>query len=95
MEAEVYRLQGELLLRQADPDVPRVVACFQDALDIARSQGAKSLELRAAISLSPLYLQQGKRRKAHELLTPVYKWFTEGFGTANLMNTSELLAQLA
>src|SRR5262249_18454158 len=70
--AEVHRLQGEFLLRQAVPDVPQAEACFQQALTIARCQQAKSWELRAATSLSRLWQQQGKPAEAYELLAPIY-----------------------
>ena len=66
--AEAYRLQGTLLLRQATPDAAQAEACFQQALAIARRQQAKSWELRAAMSLSRLWQQQGKRDAAHQLL---------------------------
>ena len=69
-EAEVYRLKGELLLRQAVPDAPQAEACFQQALAVARRQQAKSWELRAALSLSRLWQQQGKRAEAREVLAP-------------------------
>ena len=59
-------------------------ACFQQALDVARHQQARSWELRAAMSLSRLWQRQGKRAAAHELLAPIYGWFTEGFDTADL-----------
>ena len=75
--AEAYRLQGELLLRQAIPDAAQAEACFQQALAIARRQQAKSWELRAAMSLSRLWQQQGNAPTARELLAPVYGWFTE------------------
>ena len=67
-EAEVYRLQGELLSNSRIPDVPQAEACFQQALDVARRQQAKALELRAALSLSRLWQQQGKRDAARQLL---------------------------
>jgi predicted ATPase len=69
-------------------------ACFQQALEIARRQQAKSLELRAATSLSRLWQQQGKRAEARELLAPVYGWFTEGFDTADLQEAKALLDEL-
>ena len=69
-------------------------ACFRRALDVARHQQAKSLELRAAMSLARLWQQQGKRDKAYELLAPVYGWFTEGFDTADLQEAEELLEEL-
>ena len=62
---------------------------------MARSQQAKSLELRAATSLSHLWLQQGKRAEARELLAPIYGWFTEGFDTADLQEAKALLEELA
>jgi predicted ATPase len=92
--AEAYRLQGALLLRQAVPDAAQAEACFQQALAIARRQQAKSWELRAAISLSRLWQQQGKRAEARELLAPIYGWFTEGFDTADLQEAKALLEEL-
>jgi predicted ATPase len=94
-EAEVYRLKGELLLRQAVPDSPQAETCFQQALAIARRQQAKSWERRAAISLSRLWQQQGKREAARELLAPIYGWFTEGFDTADLQEAKALLEEFA
>ena len=93
--AEAYRLQGELLQRQDVPDAAQAEACFQQALAIARRQQAKSWELRAATSLARLYQHQGKRAEAHELLAPVYGWFTEGFDTADLQDAKALLEELA
>jgi predicted ATPase len=93
--AEAYRLQGALLLRQTVPDANQAEACFQQALAIARRQQAKSWELRAAMSLSRLWQQQGKKAKAHELLAPIYGWFTEGFDTADLQEAKALLEELA
>jgi predicted ATPase len=92
---ELYRLKGELLLQQVVPDEHQAEACFQQALDIARRQQAKSLELRAAISLSQLWQQQGKRAEAYELLAPIYYWFTEGFDTPDLQDAKALLDELA
>jgi predicted ATPase len=93
--AEVYRIQGELLLRQAVPDVPQAEACFQQALAIARRQHAKSWELRAALSLARLWQRQGKRAEAYEILAPIYGWFTEGFDTADLQEAKALLTACA
>jgi predicted ATPase len=90
-EAEVYRLKGELLLACAAESHPDAEACFQQALDVARKQQAKSLELRSAMSLSRLWQQQGKRQEAHDLLAPVYNWFAEGFDTADLQEAKALL----
>ena len=91
---ELYRLQGELLLRQAIPDAPQAEASFQQAFAMARRQQAKSLELRAAMSLARLWQRQGKRAEAHELLAPTYGWFTEGFDTPDLKEAKELLDDL-
>jgi predicted ATPase len=94
-EAELYRLKGALLLGQTVPDAFQAEACFQRGLAISRHQQAKSLELRAATSLSRLWQQQGKRDAAHELLAEVYGWFTEGFDTADLQEAKALLAALS
>jgi predicted ATPase len=83
-EAELYRLKGELLLRLPLPDIPQATACLHQALDVARRQQARALELRAALSLSRLWQQQGQRDQARQLLTEVYGWFTEGFETPDL-----------
>jgi predicted ATPase len=93
-EPELYRLKGALLQQSAD-NHREAQACFQDALERARAQQAKSLELRAAISLSRLWQQHGKRQEAYDLLAPVYHWFTEGFDTADLKDAKALLDALA
>ena len=93
-EAEVQRLTEELLLRQAVPDEEQAATCFQQALDVARRQQAKSLELRAATSRARLWQRQGKRTEARELLAEVYGWFTEGFDTADLQEAKVLLEEL-
>jgi predicted ATPase len=89
--AEVYRLQGVLLLRQSNPEAPEAEACFHQALAVAHRQQAKSLELRAAMSLTHLWQQQGKRAAAYDVLAPVYGWFTEGFDTVDLQAAQALL----
>jgi predicted ATPase len=94
-EAEVHRLRGVLLLRQPGPQQEEAEACFQRALGVARRQEAKSLELRAAMSLSRLWQRQGKRAAAYDLLAPIYAWFTEGFDTADLQEAKALLEELA
>jgi predicted ATPase len=94
-EAEIHRLRGVLLLRQPVSPQAEAEACFQQALTVARHQQAKSLELRAAMSLARLWQQQGKRVEAYELLAPVYGWFTEGFDTADLQEAKTLLDALA
>ena len=96
--AELHRLQGELLLHAEDPGRRAELTAeewFQQALDMARSQQAKVLELRAAMSLSRLWQQQGKRHAAHDLLAEIYAWFTEGFDTADLQDARTLLEALA
>jgi len=94
-EANLHWRKGELLLAQLPGSAPEAETWFQQALDVARRQEAKSLELRAAMSLARLWQQQGKRQKAHDLLAPVYNWFTEGFDTADLQEAKALLEALA
>jgi predicted ATPase len=94
-EAELYRLRGELRLKQDVPAEPEAERCLRQAVDVARQQQAKSLKLRAAISLSRLWQQQDKRKEAHDLLAPIYGWFTEGFDTADLQEAKALLETLA
>jgi predicted ATPase len=94
-EAEIYRLRGVLLLRQPGMQQAEAEAWSQRALDVARRQEAKALELRAAMSLSWLWQQQGKRQEAYDLLAPIYHWFTEGFDTADLQDARALLAELS
>jgi predicted ATPase len=92
-EAELYRLQGELLLARSAAQYTEAEACFQQALDVAHRQQAKSWELRAAMSLARLWQRQGKRAEAHALLAPIYGWFTEGFDTADLQEARALLVE--
>ena len=101
-EAELHRLHGELRLQQvAGRDRMQTAlfaeaeACFRQALEIARRQQARALELRAAISLAQLWQRQGTRDKARQLLGEVYGWFTEGFDTADLQEARVLLEELS
>jgi predicted ATPase/DNA-binding winged helix-turn-helix (wHTH) protein len=94
-EAEMYRVKGELLRALTADHGAEAEACLHQALAVARRQQAKSLELRAAMSLSRLWQQQGKRAQAYELLAPIYGWFTEGFDTADLQEAKTLLTALA
>jgi predicted ATPase len=94
-EAELYRLQGDLLLHQTVPDAQHAEACFCQALATARRQQAKALELRAAMSLARLWQRQGKHAEARQTLAEVYAWFTEGFDTADLREARALLDTLA
>jgi class 3 adenylate cyclase/tetratricopeptide (TPR) repeat protein len=90
--AELKRLRGELLLlRGSLSSAAEAEAAFAGALDTARDQGSKALELRAATSLARLWQQQGKRTQAHDLLAPVYGWFTEGFDTPDLTAARDVL----
>jgi predicted ATPase len=106
-EAELYRLKGELSLQSrqgktspnqsavSNPQVEaEAEACFQKAIEVTRQQQAKSLELRAVISLARLWQQQGKRAEAYELLASIYGWFTEGFATVDLQKAKALLEEL-
>ena len=93
-EAEIHRLRGVLLLRQQGMPQAEAETWLQRALDVARQQQAKSLELRAATSLAHLWQQQGKRAEARELLAPIYGWFTEGFDTPDLQEVKALLEEL-
>jgi predicted ATPase len=92
-EAEVNRVAGELMLLQVDP--AKAEAYFERALAVAREQQAKSWELRAAMSMARLWHDQGKHQQAHDLLAPVYGWFTEGFDTLDLKEAKTLLSELS
>jgi hypothetical protein len=94
-EPEVHRLMGDFLLRRNPGDTDRAEVSYLRAIERARSQEAKSWELRAATSLARLWRDQGKRFEARELLAPVYGWFTEGFDTADLEEAKALLTELA
>ena len=99
-EAELHRLKGELTLllpagaaqEASRPD--QAQACFQQAIEIARRQGARSLELRAVMALSRLWRQQGKSIEARQMLSEIYSGFTEGFDTADLQEAKALLGEL-
>jgi len=94
-EAEVHRLKGELLLAQLHENHREAEACFRQAVDVARGQEAKSLELRAATSLSRLWQRQGKREEARGKLAETYGWFTEGFATADLTEAKMFIDELS
>jgi predicted ATPase len=109
-EAELYRLKGQLTLQKLSVVSPQLSvtnpqplipnppteaeACFLKAIDIAHRQQAKSLELRAAMSLARLWRQQGKTAEAHHLLSEIYGWFAEGFDTKDLQEAKALLQEL-
>ncbi|MBI3247492.1 MAG: AAA family ATPase [Deltaproteobacteria bacterium] len=105
-EAELYRLKGELTLQQFQVpgskfqvSTPQAAVeaeeCFLKALEVARRQQAKSLELRATVSLARLWQQQGKRAEAHQMLSEIYGWFTEGFDTKDLQEAKALIEELS
>jgi predicted ATPase len=94
-ESELYRLKGVLLLQQSSDNRADAESCYHHALEIARTQQAKSFELRTATSLARLWQQQGKAQEAHALLAPVYNWFTEGFDTADLQEAKALFDELS
>ena len=94
-EAELYRLRGELLLLEATPAPADATACFRKAIEIARKQKARSLELRAAMSLARIYQSQDRREQGRDILAPIYTKFTEGFDTLDLLQARKLLDQLA
>jgi predicted ATPase len=93
-EAEIYGLQGELLLAKGAPE-EGAEQCYRQGLDIARRQHAKMLELRAAMRLSRLWQKQGKQTEAYRLLAEIYEWFSEGFDTPDLVEAKALLDSLS
>jgi class 3 adenylate cyclase/predicted ATPase len=94
-EAEANRVAGEIVLKSLSSETAKAETYFEQALAIARKQQAKSLELRAAMSIARLWRDQDKRGEARELLGPVYGWFTEGFDTLDLKEAKALLGELA
>lgn len=90
--AEILRIKGRVLERRADYDAAE--RSYLESLDWARTQQAKSWELRTSTSLARLRQSQGKRRDAYDLLAPVYDWFTEGFDTRDLKEARSLLDEL-
>jgi tetratricopeptide (TPR) repeat protein len=100
-EAELYRLKGELTLQQKSQEhgsgstAQEAEECFCKAIEIAQHQQAKSLELRATVSLARLWQKQGKKAEAHQMLFEIYDWFTEGFDTTDLQEAKTLLKALS
>ena len=100
-EAELYRLKGELALKQSEVQGPEsevhkaAETCYLRAIETARQQQAKSLELRATTSLARLLAKQGRRGEARAMLAEIYNWFTEGFDAADLMEAKALLGHLS
>jgi predicted ATPase len=93
-EPELRRLYGEALLRTEQPNMREAERCFHRALSVAQEQSAKWWELRAARSLARIWADRGERRKAHDVLAPIYGWFAEGFNTPDLIESKGLLEQL-
>jgi predicted ATPase len=94
-DAEIHRLRGELTGRLPYPDPAKAEDSFRTALAIAREQGTRGYELRAATSLARLWREQGRLAEARNLLAPVYGWFTEGFDTLDLKEAKAMLDELA
>ena len=94
-DAEIHRLRGKLTARLPYPDPAKAEDSLRTALAIAREQGTRGYELRAATSLARLWREQGRRSEPRELLAPLYGSFTEGFDTADLKDARALLDQLA
>jgi len=94
-EAEIHRVKGEIALQSPERHAAKAQACFERSLEIARAQQTRSWELRTAMSLARLWRDQGRRTEAHDLLAPVYGWFTEGFDTLDLKEAKALLRELA
>jgi predicted ATPase len=101
LQQEFRGQSSEFKVSRPQPQTPSIQAegeaeaCFHKAIQIACKQQAKSLELRATTSLARLWQQQGKRTEAHNLLSEVYNWFTEGFDTADLKDAKALLGELS
>jgi len=93
-EADILRVKGDLLLLSAESD-NRAEECYRQSLDVARSQSAKSWELRTSLSLARLWQKQGKQTEARGLLAEIYGWFTEGFDTPDLIDAKALLEELS
>ena len=93
-DAELSRIEGDLHVASSGSQDARAEECYRNAIETALRQQARSWELRAATSLARLLGNQGRRAEAHELLAPIYGWFTEGFDTADLKEAKALLAEL-
>src|SRR5205823_184700 len=93
-EAEIHRLRGDVLQMQDVSNAMEAHKCYERALEIARKQDGKSLELRATMSLARLFSKQGRRDEARTMLADIYRWFTEGFDTADLKDAKALLDDL-
>ena len=94
-ESTAHQTRGEVLLVQAEPRLEEAERCFRTAIEVARRQSAKSLELHAVMSLAQLLAKQGRRDEARAMLAEIYGWFTEGFDTADLKDAKALLEELS
>jgi predicted ATPase len=95
VEAELYRVKGELLLIKHAGNVMEAERSLRTAIDVARRQGARLFELRATVSLARLIANRGHRDEARAMLTDIYNWFTEGFDIADLKDAKALLDELS
>jgi predicted ATPase len=95
MAPEILRIEGELILKRAQPSIAEATNRFREALAIARAREVRSFELRSATSLARLLAEQGRREEAYAALAGAYGWFTEGFDTADLRNAKALLDALS
>jgi predicted ATPase len=95
LEGEAYRIAGKIELKALERDTARAKGYFERATETARAQQTRSWELRAATSLAHLWRDQSRRIEAHDLLAPIFGWFTEGFDTLDLVEAKVLLAELA
>ncbi len=93
-ESALHRLRGEMLLKQNESNISQAKSCFERAIEVARRQSAKSLQLRATTSLARLLSKQGHHNEARTTLAEIYNWFTEGFDTADLKDAKALLDEL-
>jgi predicted ATPase len=94
-EPDIHRIRGEVLLRQDHSNIRQAEECFRRAIEIARQQSGKSLELRATMSLARLLRDTGRRDEARMMLGDIYNWFAEGFDTADLKDARSLLDELS
>jgi predicted ATPase len=95
MATEFLRIEGELLLKRGQNSVGEAKRRFGEAIDLARTRGEKSFELRAATSLARVLAAEGRHEEAHTTLAGIYGWFTEGFDTADLKSAKAFLDALA
>ena len=93
-ETFILWVKGQIYATGPQQDLERAAACYRESCEIARRQGARSMELRATMSLAELRSQEGRKADARNLLAPIYEWFTEGFDTPDLKDAKALLDRL-